>query len=107
MTQTTSRGRRPAPTSPNPLLSFALRARVVASIGNVQYDALQASFEEVVGARGLRVDGKWAPEPSFVMHRDGHAVDDADRRAVAVWAAARRELIDYTVGPLMHAPSPG
>lgn len=102
----TSRRRRTAPASLNPLLSFALRARVVAPIGNGQYDALRASLKALVGARGLRMDGTWVPEPSFVMHRVGQAVDDADRRAVAVWAAARRELIDYTVGPLVPAPVP-
>lgn len=80
-----------------------LRARLVAAIGNGQYDALRASLEELVGAHALQLDGTWTPEPSFVVHRAGRPVNAADRRAVAVWAATRREFVDYTVGPLVPA----
>ncbi len=79
---------------------FTVRARVVAALGNGQIDALRASLEALAAARDLRLDGTWAPEPSFVLHRGGHAVHDADRRATAAWAATRREFVDYTVGPL-------
>lgn len=107
MTQAPGRPRGTAAAAPDPMRSFTLRARVVASIGNGQHDALRASLDELAGARDLVLDGTWSPEPSFVMHRAGQAVDVADRRAVAVWAAARREFIDYTVGPLVRAPAPG
>ena len=86
---------------------FVVRARVVASLGNGQIDALRASLEALVAAHDLHLDGAWAPEPSFVVHRGGGAVRDTDRRTVAAWAAARREFVDYTVGPLVGGNCPG
>lgn len=101
MTQAASRGRRSTSTTPDRFRSFTLRARVRVPIGNGQFDALRSSLAELVGAQDLRLDGQWTPEPAFVLHRGGRAVRDADRRAVAAWAATRREFVDYTVGPLV------
>lgn len=107
MTQAASRGRGRATDVPVPRLRFTLRARLVAAITSGQYDALRASLEQLVDTHGLRIDGTWAPEPSFLVHRGGRAVHHIDRRAIAAWAATRRELVDYTIGPLVAADDPG
>ena len=42
----------------------------------------------------------------YVVRRDGGQAVDADRQAVAAWLAARREVAEVVVGPLVDLTDP-
>ena len=86
---------------------FGFRARLADGLGPAGALGLRSAFAALVAAHGLEAAGAFAGEadPDCVIFRERGAVREADRRAVAAWAASRAELADYRVGPVVALPS--
>ena len=87
---------------------FGFRARLADGLGPAAALGLRTAFAALVAAQGLETSGAFGGEadPDCVVFREGGAVREADRRAVAAWAASRAELADYRVGPVVTLARP-
>jgi uncharacterized protein len=72
--------------------------------GDLVHDFLDLLTSEVLEPRGLQCGGGgdrgWE---LFVFKPDGQSASDEDRAAVSAWLAARAEVSEVTVGPLIDA----
>jgi uncharacterized protein YggL (DUF469 family) len=90
--------------APCPVYGFDVVFRLVAGVSDERAAALRDAFvTELVEARGLtsaaelRVGARWAN----VVRGEGFQATEADREAVAAWAAGRPEIAAAEVGPLV------
>ena len=91
--------------APCPEYGFVLRCRLLAAEG-VARAALRDAFIAALEAHGLVAAGGGESEWRYVIRRDGGQAVDADRQAVAACLAARREVVDVVVGPLVDLTDP-
>ncbi|GJG87138.1 hypothetical protein tb265_23190 [Gemmatimonadetes bacterium T265] len=92
----------------SPREGFGFRARLADGLEPAAAHGLHAAFAALVAARGLEASGAfgWEADRGCVVSRARRAVREADRRAVAAWAASRAELAEYRVGPVVALGPP-
>jgi uncharacterized protein YggL (DUF469 family) len=87
---------------PCPLFGFDVRLRFRPGLSEDAADALMTAFVQAVEARGLGAGGGGdATGWSLTIEPGAVQAIDADREALASWAAARGEIADVFVGPLV------
>lgn len=93
--------------APCPVFGFEVVFRIVPGLGEAAARALWDDFiAGPIDGRGLVCgggpsEGRW----SHLVSSDAGQATDADREAVATWAAARPEIVAAEVGPLVDLSS--
>ncbi|HEX5830094.1 MAG TPA: 50S ribosome-binding protein YggL [Gemmatimonadaceae bacterium] len=87
--------------APCPRFGFDVRLRAAPGLSAAASDALARAFAATVEARGLSASARRGEAWCHVVTRDGGQAVDADREALAEWAASRPDLAGAMVGPLV------
>lgn len=89
--------------APCPVFGFEVILHVVPGLSEGAAHALWADFvASAIEGRGLVCEGgvgtgRW----SHVVHGEAGQATDADREAIAAWAAGRAEIAGVELGPLV------
>lgn len=87
--------------APCPRFGFDVRLHVAPGLTAEACDALARAFTATVEARGLSASARHGETWCHVVTRDGGQAVDADREALAEWAASRPDIAGAAVGPLV------
>ena len=84
-----------------PALAFELVLRLTPGLDAAGRRALHDALAATVASHGLSAAGRGDAAPRYVITRDGGQAIDADREVLRAWAAARAEVAEVAVGPLV------
>ena len=89
-----------------PILGFDVRFRLADGGDEATAEALRSDFiAGPVEGRGLMAGGGGDREWRYTIAREGGQATEADRVALAEWAAARCEIASFEAGPLVDLSS--